>query len=97
MADDQDITPAILLRHMQGMEQRMLQKIEQVRAELLTGIQTLRKDTQESLEVLRRQISLLSTQIGNMDPRLDEMEIVLLPRRVAVREEAVGIGGKAER
>lgn len=83
MADDADITPAILLQHMQGMEQRLLHRIDDVKIDL-TSFKT---EVNGRLDKLDRRISLLSVQIGNLDERLDDLEVVQVP----ILKKAVGI------
>ncbi len=96
MADDQDVTPAILLQHMQAMrgdfsmqmqtmEQRIMKKFDKM---------DLRFDEINArLGKLERKVELLSVQIGNVDERLDDLEVVQVP----MLQKAVGIGGKAGR
>ncbi len=95
MADDQDITPAILLQHMQAMERRIMQymgeRFSQVDSRF-SRMEARFDEIEVRLSKLARQVSLLSVQIGDMDQRLDEIEIELFPKRVVKLEEVVGIG-----
>lgn len=79
---DDDITPAILLQHMQGMEQRL-------RTEFTTAIvaseNRITADFSHKLVSTERNII---RQIDGIDERLDDIEVVQLPK---VRK-AVGIG-----
>lgn len=87
MADDQDITLAILLQHMQTMEQRLQKQILAVRTDLTVEI---RKNREEILGVKRdlaRVEGNLSMQIGNLDERIDDLEVVQVP----MLKKAVGI------
>ena len=75
---DQDITPAILLQHMRGMEGRLTKRMD--------GMDQ-RMDRVET-HVLRLERNLTS-QIDAIDKRLDAMEIEFLPKRVEVLEMAI--------
>ncbi len=90
MADDQDITPAILLKHimamrgdftaqMQAMEQRIMMKFEKIDVRF--------DEINARLSQLERKVELLSVQIGNLDERLDDLEVVQIP----MLKKAVGI------
>ncbi|GEM_PF-699222 len=96
MADNQDITPAILLQHMQGMERRIMQHMDARFAQVDSRFSLMDKrfDAIDArLSKLERKVELLSVQIGNLDERLDDLEVVKVP----MLQKAVGIGGKAER
>ncbi len=84
MAEDQDITPAILLRHMQAMESRIMERFGKVDARFAQVDARFAK--------LEHRMDVLTTGVDNIDKRLDDIEIELLPKRVAALEEAVGIG-----
>ena len=78
---DSDITPAILLKHMQAMEQRLGGRIDGV------------KNDVQRLEIKSdRSHALLSNQIATIDQRLDAVEIEYLPKRVTRLEKVVGVG-----
>lgn len=99
MADDQDITSAILLQHMQAMrfdlteqmrrmEQRLQKQIVAVRTDLIGEIKMNRVEILGVKRDLARVEGNLSMQIGNIDIRLDDLEVVQVP----VLKKAVGIG-----
>lgn len=70
---DHDITWAIVLQHMQGMEQRLLEIIEKRFAQV--------NDRFDRLEsTVDHNHMMLSTQISNIDGRLDDVEVVQVPR-----------------
>ncbi len=93
MADDQDITPAILLQHMQGMEQRLRSEFRtELRTELRTAIAASEERLVERIGAeVRHSENRVTAQIDAIDRRLDELEIALLPKRVTKLEEVVGI------
>lgn len=83
MAPDDEITPKVLLEHLQQMELRIGLKVEAVRVELKADIVDLR----QKVERMERN---LSGQMETIDERLDAIEIERLPRRVGVLEQAMG-------
>ena len=76
---DEDITPAVLLRHMQGMEQRLGAKIESLRSELKGDIWRVETSLGKRMDGLEKKVDLISVQIANIDERLDVIEVVQLP------------------
>lgn len=82
--DDSEITPAILLQHMQAM-----------RFELTTQIKNLDMKTTASEKHLTERIDRLdrnlTRQIDAIDQRLDAIEIEMLPKRVQALEQAIGL------
>jgi len=78
------VTPAILLQHMRGMEQRLSRNIEDTKTELKGDI------TRIETKMDRMHVNL-SGQIGALDERLDSVEIEFLPKRVAKLEKVVGM------
>ncbi len=66
---DDDITWAIVLQHMQGMEQRLVERIDGV--EIKVDRLAVKVDQNHAI---------LSTQIANMDARLDDLEVVQVPK-----------------
>lgn len=93
MANDADITPAILLQHMQAMRADFSMQIQAMERRIMQKFDEINV----RLDKLEHKVDLLFVQIDNIDKRLDDIEIELLPKRVAVLEVAVGIGGKAGR
>ena len=80
MAQNDDITMQTLLQHMQGMEQRLMEKIE--------GIQIDMKNLEHKVD---RGFAQTGIQIDNIDKRLDAIEIEQLPKRVTKLEAAMGM------
>jgi hypothetical protein len=77
---DDDITPATLLQHMQGMETRILtvlrSELSDVQSELKTEIQEVKADVRR----VEQKVDLALVQIGNLDARLDDIEVKELPK-----------------
>ena len=82
MSHEPDITPGILLTHMRGMEQRLVQRIDKLEGRIDGMEQGIGNLTHR---IDRLDINL-TRQIGAIDRRLDTIEIESLPRRVAVLE-----------
>ena len=78
MPINDDITPKVLLEHMQNMQRVLGGKIDQNRLELKADIQRV-----------ERKVDILKVGVDNIDKRLDAIEIENLPKRVAVLEAAV--------
>lgn len=76
MTQDNEITLAMILQHMQGMEHRL-------RTEFRTEIGTLRIELKTDISSLSNKVdrhyTLLSGQIDAIDKRLDDVEIVQIP------------------
>ncbi len=79
-AQNDDITMQTLLQHMQGMERRLMEKIE--------GIQIDMKNLEHKVD---RGFAQTGIQIDNIDKRLDAIEIEQLPKRVAKLEATMGM------
>jgi len=78
--DGKDITLATILEHIQGLRDDVtgrLGHIEQQMDRMVTRMDRMEQN--------------LTNQIDAIDKRLDEIEIELLPKRVAKLEEAVGM------
>ena len=83
-SSEPDITPKILLEHIQQMGQT-LQQLD------LRGVETRLSGRMDELERrIDRVERNLSTQIDGIDRRLDEIEIEGLPSRVATLEQKIG-------
>jgi len=82
MRQDDGITPKVLLDHMRAMEGRLSQKI----SEEIRGVHTRIDRVEIRIDRVEQKLTLISTQIGNIDQRLDVIEIEYLPRRVAALE-----------
>lgn len=74
--DDQDITLHTVLQHMQGMEQRLTAQIDAVRMDLKNDIHLL----DVRLQTVEQKVNVISAQIENMDHRLDDLEVVKVPK-----------------
>lgn len=72
-SNDNDITPAILLRHMQAMEGRMRTDFSNA---ILASEDRLRTDFSRKIEATERNII---RQIDAVDGRLDDLEVVEVP------------------
>lgn len=77
---DDDITWAIVLQHMQGMEQRLSERIDGTRTELKGDINSLRTELKGDLNRIERKVDIALVQIGNLDQRLDDIEVVQVPK-----------------
>jgi hypothetical protein len=80
MARQSPVTGRILLSHMQGMQQNMKQHMQDMEQRLNQRIDKLDLKVDRLDEKLGRKIDLLSVQIGNIDERLDDIEVVQLPK-----------------
>jgi len=87
MPPNDDITLAVLLQHMQGMEQRLMNVIQEVEKKLTTRIDAVDNKLTKRMDVLERKIDFISVQIGNIDKRLDDVEVIQIPKL----KKAVGI------
>ena len=72
-----DITLKDVISHMQGMEQRLTKRIDDVDARLTRQIDRVERN--------------LTGQIDAIDQRLDALEIERLPKRMKKLERAIGI------
>ncbi len=81
MSPKDDITLKTILEHMRGMEERLRAEINGVRTELKGDIREVKNE-------IRRVEAVLSNQISNIDARLDDIEVVQVPKL----KKAVGMG-----
>ena len=72
---DNDITPAVLLQHIQAMEKRFVVRMEDVRTELKADVRAVG----ERVVLVEKKVDLARVQIGNIDERLDDVEVVQVP------------------
>jgi predicted nuclease with TOPRIM domain len=79
MSADPEITPKVLLDHLQAMSQSLREEIRAVRADV--------RQVGERVDRVERN---LTAQIDALDRRLDELEVQTLPRRVTALEAKVG-------
>lgn len=84
---ESEITPKVLLDHLQAVGQALGQQISAVRAELHAVEQRLGDRIRHLEGRVARSETTLSQQIDGIDKRLDELEIVQSPRRVAALEQ----------
>ncbi len=78
----EEITPRLLLEHMQGMEQRINKRFDAVDQRFESvGARIDRLDHKLSTRLDRLE-NKLSTQIEHIDKRLDDIELEYLPKRV---------------
>ena len=92
MTDDhKDITMHDLLAHMQNMQRVMREELVNIQKGLALARTSLTGEAREVKNMIRNSESRLTAQIDAIDARLDEIEIELLPKRIAVLEKAVGI------
>ena len=94
---DSDITPAILLQHMQGMERRLREdfraEIGLAKGDLQTQMSALKIELFRKIEYeVTRAKDQLTVQIDGVDQRMDAVESEYLPKRVTRLEKAVGVG-----
>lgn len=68
-----DVTLKTVLEHMHGMEERLRAEINGVRVELKGDIREVKNE-------IRRVEAVLSNQISNIDARLDDLEVVQVPK-----------------
>lgn len=61
---------------MQGMEQRLTAQIDAVRMDLKNDIHLL----DVRLQTVEQKVNVISAQIENMDHRLDDLEVVEVPK-----------------
>ncbi|MEI8230228.1 MAG: hypothetical protein WCG83_03740 [Candidatus Peregrinibacteria bacterium] len=66
---DNGITPSILLDHMRVMERRLSEQVD-----------SFRKEVHAHFNHMDRQINLLFIKSGNFYERLDDIEVVQLPK-----------------
>ena len=80
MADIDGITAQVLLTHMQGMEQRLTEKIEGVETRLNGKIDGVETRLEKRIDGVERKVDMALIQIGNIDERLDDLEVVQVPK-----------------
>lgn len=87
---DTDITPAILLQHMQAMEGRLRADF---RLDMKIEISALKTELFRKIEYeVTRAKDQLTVQIDGIDQRMNAIEIEYLPKRVTRLEKAIGVG-----
>ncbi len=80
--DDIEITPKILLEHMQAMQASLSGKIDA----LAEGMGMRITKVEDGIQRLERKIDTLTIGVDAIDARLDAIEIERLPQRVSVLE-----------
>jgi len=76
VTNNDGVTPAVLLQHMQGMEEWLIVRIDDAKTELKGDIRRV-----------ETKVDMALVQIGNIDERLDDLEVV----KVSSLKKAVGI------
>lgn len=84
---DDDITLAMVMQHMQAMEGRLGAKIDDVRTELKSELSGVKSELKSDIHRVERKVDLALMQIGNIDARVDDIEVVQVPKL----EKAVGM------
>lgn len=74
-----DITPKVLLDHMQGMQQGLTQEIRRVEEKLTGEIGSLKQQVDANEEKAEQRHALVMVSLNNIDERLDEIETKELP------------------
>ena len=77
--DDAEITLKDILGHMQGMERRLLGHVQDVKHELLATTNGMESRLDSRIDGLELRLSTLGAGVGEIDRRLDRIEITLLP------------------
>jgi hypothetical protein len=84
---EKEVTTAMLLQHMRGMEQRLSTRVERLDEKLTTRIDGVDAKLTQRIDRLDARIDRLEAnltrQIDGIDKRLDAIEIEHLPKRVA--------------
>lgn len=71
-----DITPAILLQHMQGMEKRLNERFDK----RFDTVDNRLNEVDVRLARLESNVNLLFTQTKNLTDELDTVEVIQLPK-----------------
>ncbi len=100
MANNDDITLLTILQHMQAMEQRLTARVDGVDVKVdrletkvdrletkVDRLETRVNGLETKLVRVEAKVDLALVQIGNIDERLDDVEVVQLPKV----KKAVGI------
>ncbi len=84
---DADITLRDLLQHMQGMKQELQQEMRDLRHELRHGMQRL----EGRMDRFEGRMDIMQSGIGEIDQRLDRLEIAFLPipKKVAMHDRRI--------
>jgi hypothetical protein len=95
MTHKSEITSAVLLDHMRGMENRLAGRIDALESDvggIRSDMKNFEKKVDGKFEVVNRKLEIMNIGIDNIDKRLDAVEIENLPRRVTKIERHLGIG-----
>ncbi len=87
--DDTEITPKLLLEHMQAMQVDLSRKIDTMAGRvdaLAEGMGNRITRVEDSIQRLERKIDTLTIGVDAIDARLDAIEIEKLPHRVKILE-----------
>ena len=85
MDDPKDITTADLLGHMQGMEQRLTEKID-AKADA-SELEAVEQRLTKRMDSLEKDVAVIKEGVENIDRRLDAIELEELPKRVGRIEQ----------
>ena len=83
MDQDNDITIPMIMNYMVSMEGRMMGKMN----EGFAKVDRRFEEVDRRFDDVDRRLNLISVQIGNIDERLDDVEVVQLPKI----KKAIGI------
>lgn len=92
-ASHDDITPRMLLEHMQNMQRVLMDEFGNLKEDVHTlksDVKTIKEDVKtlkNDMQEVKLDIRMIKTGIENMDQRLDDVEVVQLPKI----KKAVGI------
>ncbi|MDB4979116.1 MAG: hypothetical protein JWM56_1302 [Candidatus Peribacteria bacterium] len=89
MKDDTDITPKILLQHMQAMQAALIDRMNVMHGSLQKDIVAVQGEVhilRTEHQRLERKIDTLTLGVDSIDARLDTIEIEKLPQRVKALE-----------
>ena len=81
---DNDITLAMIMKHMQAMEGRIMQNMQgmelRLRDEFRSGLSRLESKVDRNHDIVMRNHAQTTLQIDNVDSRLDDLEVVQVPK-----------------
>lgn len=73
--ENDGITLQMIFDHMRGMEQRLRREFR----DALSGVKSEMNEMNRRFNSLEGKVDLLFVQMGNIDERLDDIEVVQLP------------------
>ncbi|MDD5740312.1 MAG: hypothetical protein PHO20_06115 [Candidatus Peribacteraceae bacterium] len=81
---DEEITPKVLLLHMQGMQHALVQKMQDMHATLerrMDGLDEKFTVLAYRMDRVEGDIALMKVQVGNIGDTVDRMEIILIGQK----------------